>query len=335
MDTKKVVKNPDDPDMDAIKRRSLLLKMYQEKRQYRTAVDDEIPEYLLRMSGGPTKRVNILLYLHFSSYIKGQKLKNSIALMTLKNLKRVKLPEHMQDSEQTEKTETTGKKKKRSRRKYAWEAVPGEINPIAIAESPVEALVDFMPRRLGYQRDLVNIKKMMENVSIMGDIPRNVNDLMEKTFLKENFAHFVMAYAWNDYTDGMPLTRSCLMVMERLGWIPLYSDPNSVSLNLGALRELVKSLFGFGMWKYVYYTLQGHSELVCYRKTRLNPKPNCIICVMNKDCPSSLTVKTQHTYQDTLINQGYLKGEKQRNITIKPDELLDDLEAESDPNSSM
>lgn len=319
------VKNPEDPELDAIKRRDLLLKMYKNKRKYKTEIDNDIPEYIEKMQQGPTKRLNILMYIHLAIHFGGAKC-DRVALQVLKNLKHIKPPEHMQNNEE---------EKKRIKKKYAWVPKPGEINPIIVAESPIEALVDYMPKRVSYQKDIINIKEIMESVSIIGDIPRNVADLIEKTSLKKNRAYFVMAYAWSDFTEGMPLTNTCIIVLDRLGWLPLAADPQLHKDKPSLFRKRVKELFGFGIWRYVYYTLQGHSELVCYRKTVQNPQPSCMLCVVNDVCPSSLTRRPQHTYQDTLKKKGYLKGKRRKNLNISVKDLSSDLESEPDPDSSM
>ncbi|OAG30963.1 endonuclease III [Nematocida displodere] len=263
--------------MDTTSKDAIIMAIYQAKLKKKTSIDDEMPQFILEMDNTPLKRFYILL--RYVLFPKVATLSQFINIV--ENLKKLPLPHSMA---------RTGAAKKSSKR---------ELSPEAIGKSTIKNLQRCFPPKysLGH---ISKIKKMAETVAQEGDIPNTVEGLTRIGLLSPNTAYLVTLHAWGR-VDGVPLTMSCLVVLARLGWIDEKVARSGSSTRTGAPpREDVDLMFSYTTRKHLYYALKGHSELVCF------PIPDCENCVVNNQCPSSLTKPVIHTFIDTLYENGKL-----------------------------
>lgn len=123
-----------------------------------------------------------------------------------------------------------------------------------------------------YRQKAKNIIRICNQLIHIGGVPDNFKDLISLPGVGRKTANLVLALAFNK--PSVAVDTHVFRISKRIGWakgkIPV------------EVESELKELFPSKSWNKLNKTLVGFGQMVC------KPiKPDCLICTLNKECPSS------------------------------------------------
>ena len=151
-----------------------------------------------------------------------------------------------------------------------------------LANADQNTLIDII-RPLGlYNNKSKSLMKMANSVMEFhrGEIPKTMKQLVKLDGVGRKTANVVLGNAFGIPDSGITIDTHMIRLMNRLGWIQTDKNANRIE------RSLMK-IIPVEYWVDITHLIIDHGRKICSPKN-----PNCKLCVIELNCPSS-TLKTK------------------------------------------